>query len=68
MDHIIEVEKKTPYGKAIIYPINEQAKLLCLALNQKSLTQQNVDDFKLLGFVFKQVLINNGKTIDVGEL
>lgn len=69
IDPIIEVEKRTVYGSDFIYPVNAQALLLCDGLNgQKTFTPENIVRFKKMGFIFKQVVVANGKNIEVGEL
>lgn len=45
----IEVFRQNYYGKFFYYPINDNAKMLCKLLNQKSLTDDNIKiikDFK----------------------
>lgn len=48
----IQVEIKTVYGNSLIYPVCNQAKLFAkLAGNQKTLTRENIDLIKELGYV-----------------
>lgn len=69
MSQILEVEKRNRYGSEYIYPLNEQAQRACALLNnQKSLTAQNIERLKDMGFIIKQVMTANGKQMEVGEL
>lgn len=50
----IVVTKETKYGKDYIYPYDGNAKAFCKLLgNQKSLTLQNIEDIKALGYTVK---------------
>lgn len=69
MQNIVEVEKEEKYGRDLIYPLNDTAKLACeLAGNQKTLTVANIETLKRMGFVVKQVAHISGKRIEVGDL
>lgn len=51
----LEVEIRQVYGKETIYPVNEQAKLVCLLLKQASLTRQDIGILKKLGHTIEVV-------------
>ncbi len=68
MDNIIEVEKKTSYGSPYIYPANDQAVKACALWNQKTMTPQNIERLKDMGFIVKQVVVAAGKNIEVAVL
>lgn len=49
MDTLV-VQIKTVYGEDKIYPLSHEADLFCQMLNQKTLTKQNIEYLKLIGF------------------
>lgn len=49
MNEII-VEPRTVYGNTVIYPKCEKAQLFAKLLNQKTLTTENLDIIKQLGY------------------
>lgn len=46
----IQVQVKTIYGNKTIYPICEKAKIFASMVGQKTLTMQDVDHIKKLGY------------------
>lgn len=70
MKEIIEIERINKYGNNLLYPVNDQAKLVCkLVGGQKTLTTANVKHLKAMGFTVRQVVqVDDGKTVTVGEL
>lgn len=51
----IQVYVREIYGKVIIYPQCEQAKLFCSLLGQKTLTAYNLKLIQRLGYLIEQV-------------
>lgn len=69
MQQVIDVQENNTYGTRKLYPVNDQAKLLCEALGgQKTITDDNVTRFKKMGFIFRQVVCAGDKIVTVGEL
>ena len=46
----ITVEIKSIYGNVTIYPVCDKAREFCNLLGQKTLTRQNIESIKKLGF------------------
>lgn len=46
----IQVQVKTIYGNKTIYPICEKAKIFAAMVGQKTLTMQDVEHIKKLGY------------------
>lgn len=46
----IQVQVKTIYGNKTIYPICEKAKIFASMVGQKTLTMQDVEHIKKLGY------------------
>jgi len=55
----IQVQIKTVYGKEAIYPVCEQGKLFAALTGTKTLSRQNLEMIKALGFeiVVQQVTL-----------
>lgn len=70
MQNVIEVELKNKYGNALIYPVNDLAKKACALIGkQKTLTQENVEGLKGMGFTVKSVALKqDGSTVELGAL
>lgn len=50
MDNTLTVRVRTVYGNVTIYPESENARIFCKLLGQKSLTVQDIEHIKALGF------------------
>lgn len=57
MDTILELQVKVIYGTERIYPMNETAKKLASLLQRKTLTKDDVNKLKEIGFSVKWVPI-----------
>lgn len=55
MNATMQVQIKQVYGEDKIYPVSENAKIVCMMLTQKTLTYSNVDHLKRLGFTIEVV-------------
>jgi hypothetical protein len=51
---ILRVEVKRHYGQTTVYPRCPVSRLFCELLGQKTLTRENVEKIKKLGFEVKQ--------------
>lgn len=68
MDKVAQVRINSAYGKMQIYPMNDIATHICKTLGQTTLTQQNVDDFKAMGFEFAQVALTKTGLVELEAL
>ena len=50
METTIIVQRKSVYGVDKIYPLSENAHIICDMLHQKTLTLQDVEQLKKLGY------------------
>lgn len=66
----IQVEVKNVFGRPLIYPVCDTAKLWCAKIfnNQDTLTQRNIDGIKELGVEVHQVFVTPDSVTKVGEL
>jgi histone H3/H4 len=55
MTRIVEVAIKSVYGKEAIYPVGSTAKLFADLTGKKTLSRQDIETIRLLGFEVKQV-------------
>lgn len=55
-DHILEVEIRNVYGKGLLYPVNDVAKLFAKLLDVKTFSRQQIADIRSLGYVVGQVV------------
>lgn len=55
MDRIVEVAIKSVYGNELIYPVGSTAKLFADMTGKKTLSRQNLEAIRLLGFTVQQV-------------
>lgn len=53
---LIRVEIKTLYGVERIYPVNKQGQIFASMLGQKTLSRDNIDCIKALGFTIEVVV------------
>jgi hypothetical protein len=51
----ITVEAKVVHGRTLVYPICDMAKLLCKLTDKITLTPNNIDIIKKLGYTFEQL-------------
>jgi hypothetical protein len=54
-NEILEVEIRNVYGKGLLYPVNNVAKLFAKLLDVKTFSKQQIEDIKSLGYVVGQV-------------
>lgn len=52
-ENTLTVSVRSPYGVETIYPECPVSRLFCELLRQKTLTRENVETIKKLGFVFE---------------
>jgi hypothetical protein len=60
MNNVIKVIIKNVYGKPLIYPANDVGVKFANLLKVKTFTKDDVENIKLLGYTFEQVLNNEG--------
>ena len=60
MKIVIKVIIKQVYGKPLIYPANEVGQMFANLLKVKTFTKDDVENIKLLGYTFEQVLNDDG--------
>lgn len=51
----IQVEIKSVYGVEKIYPVSEEAKVFAKLLGQQTLTVEDIQNIKLLGYMVEVV-------------
>lgn len=69
MKNTIQVEVRSSYGRDLIYPSDEGAKGFCRLLgNQKTLTDDDINNIKKLGYEVQKVVFCDDKAIKVGTL
>jgi hypothetical protein len=61
----IQVTIKTVYGKDLIYPVDDKAKLFAELVGLKTLTTKHIDLIKALGFTVELI---NGYSLERGKL
>lgn len=54
----IQVKIKSVYGNELIYPMNEQGRIFCELTKTKTLTRQDINLIKQLGYTFEVVQAN----------
>lgn len=52
---VLRVRAQGPHGRELFYPECETSRVFVSLLGQKSLTRQNLEMIKALGYVIKQV-------------
>jgi len=52
---ILEVEIRQVYGKGLLYPFNNVARLFAKLLDVKTFSKQQIEDIKSLGYVVGQI-------------
>lgn len=57
MKYFLEFKKRTPYGHTLYYPVNDLAKLICLCMEAKALSQKTIDKLKGLGDDYSLLII-----------
>jgi len=55
MDKVIQVQIRRPYGRVLIYPINDLAKAFAKLVGRSTLKQEDVEILKSVGFEFEWV-------------
>lgn len=55
--HILAVEIRNVYGKSLLYPVNDVAKLFAKLLNVKTFSRQQIADIRSLGYIVGQVVV-----------
>lgn len=50
LPRVVKVEVVNPYGRELIRPKNETARIFCALLEQTTLTRSDIEKIKALGF------------------
>lgn len=53
MDNLLVVEVKNVYGNELVYPVSDNAIILCNMTESKTFSKTNITRLKALGYIFR---------------
>ncbi len=68
MDNVVQVEKRSVYGKEQMYPVNRLGHALADFKGNKTLTSSDVAFLTQMGFKVRLVAVFSGEVVEIGPL